>query len=232
MPIADLSGAVVPADRTSKLVDTSSGIQIIKGGQAADEKFVDSIIKSYTNLVNNPIAMITLIFLVFAIIAENGAIEGPIEALADLINKQLTIEHPGWKKVIFNFLASSVKILINNKIELLGIGLMWVPYMVKPSGNNLFVSSFATVLVWLMADWSLIDIFVLSQLYFLFVSIRNPTYRVLIVGIAVFVFFVGVELGSTRIGPSKSTPPVKVVPASASGGRITTPRTVSTTPEK
>lgn len=125
-----------PATR-SRLVNQTTGIQVIKGGQTGNEGFFHAIVASYANLVNNPIVLIIGAVLLFTFIAEEGQL-GPLEHFRNAINNTLSPDTPGWERSLMNFTTKLLDFLIRYKSQFVITGFAWLSYLAKPSTNSLY----------------------------------------------------------------------------------------------
>lgn len=201
VPLPRAKPRVVLTDESgrSKTLDSNTGIQSIKGGQVIDANFFDSVMVAYSNMVNSPIAAITMIVLIFAAFSEYNSSDGPLELL--LMTVKAASSASDVPVVIRNlclFLVYFLQILVNNKYRVISVGLGWVPYIAKPSTNNMKLSIAFTAFVLLRPPKDLFNDVILSQIYFLWSQIRTPRYRFILMVIAI-VFFV---LGTSHLAGS------------------------------
>jgi hypothetical protein len=190
-----------PLDRT-RLVN-NRGIQVIKGGQTVDQGFFSGIVAAYANLVNNPVVLILGAFLLFIYIAEEGQ-DGPLKILDNILKDLNGKATAGWEKGLLSLLIKLVAFLIKYKIQFVQLGFAWLPYLVKPSNNSLYLSIVHSLLIFLMRHWNHLLFILLSQSHFIFVSLRRPLHKLFIIVLTIVFLFVEVEIGGTVLNPAAS----------------------------
>lgn len=196
---------------------TGEGIQSIKAGQTITTSLLDSIVSAYTSLVYNIPAMILLSLGTFILIAEYNQSTGPIELIAEAFKQCHTIQSAengnklaagicGFGHLIFNRAAAF-------KYAVGVISLCVFPYITKPSKRHLILTA-VLLIITLIMHLDFLELFVLSQLYFLFATLRNPVYKTLCVILFFAIFIIGsvtlpkpVQYTPTSI-PSHSATPV------------------------
>lgn len=171
----------------------ATGVALIKGGITANMSFVSSILAAYTNLVNNIPVLIISIFLIFIWIAEENRSDGPLENIRLLLS-DIRVEY-NWERQLVNLLDFIVKFLIRFKIQFIQIGFAWLPYFAKPSSNSLYLSILHSLTIFVMRKWSSVVFFLISNFHFLFLSLRSPTHKMIILIIAIFLLFVEINIG-------------------------------------
>lgn len=183
---------VVPAP---KKMDTSGRV-IYKGGQTVNESFLDSVVSAYCNLVNAPIALFVQVFLLVLLIAETGKI-GPLEN-AELAAKAIAGDktEPVFIRQVMAFVAQVMRFLIAHKMKFIPIGLIFIPAIAKPSSKNIMASLMLSIMV-LLNKFVNNELLLLSQLYFLFVMLRNPRHKFAIAAVMVAIFMLGITLNAS-----------------------------------
>lgn len=171
----------------------ATGVALIKGGITANMSFVSSISAAYTNLVNNVPVLIISVFLIFIWIAEENRSDGPLENIRLLLN-DIKVEY-NWERQLVNLLDFIVKFLIRFKVQFIQIGFAWLPYFAKPSSNSLYLSILHSLTIFVMRKWSSVVFFLISNFHFLFLSLRSPTHKMIILIIAIFLLFVEINIG-------------------------------------
>lgn len=207
----------VPVRKT--IVDASTGVQVVKGGQRYGMSLPEEVVASYTNLVNNSTAMLFLIFLLFVYAAEENDTEGPLEKIQDIINSITNDPDTAqWEKSFARGLSIINRFLIKYKTEFILTGFAWFPYLAKPSTNNVIMSTAHTILIFLMkSTWSFATFFFLSQAHFLYTSVRTPSHKIIILLVTVFALFTDLEIEAKFFGKSKIPSSTSSNPVSSSG---------------
>lgn len=165
-------------DNAEKMVDSSSGIQTIRGGQRVGEGFISSTIAAYANLVYHPIALTLFIFAIFVFIGEVNNSAGPFEILqAACIRIIADPNYPAPVKQISAIILTIDNFLIAYKSMIAATSLVWFTYATKPSSRNACISAVLSAVVIFTQSFTVLDIFVLSQLFFLFANLRTPAHK-------------------------------------------------------
>lgn len=194
-----------------RLVDARTGIQVVKGGIRQDTSFLASIVAAYANLVNQPLTLFIGAFLIFTYLAEQAGESGPLEAIKDLLepihNKSngMQIE----KQAAYGGLKL-IDFLIKWKTQLIDMGFAWLPYLAKPSTSSMYISVVHSIMIFLLRNWSSLTFILISQAHFLFVSLRKPVHKLLIILIAIAFLFLDIELSVTRTKRSYDESPQMV----------------------
>lgn len=181
--------------QTTKAIN-AYGIQVLKGGNVVGSSFLDSIINAYTNLFSyQPIAVICMLFSVFYYVS----------ILTEAVNKDpFTIVHKNTlalsKDVKTGLVAKSAlvpltkifEVLKNNKEQAALFCSSIFPYLTKPSGKNAIIASFMFIVA-VIGSIPTFEILLLSQLFFLFVQLRDPVHKSFVFVVAVLTCVVGHE---------------------------------------
>lgn len=192
--MATSTTAIVPvASAPLKAVD-SSGRDMIKGGQTVDGGLIESIIASYTNLMQNSTALIILGVLAFFIAAEYGDVKGPLESMQDNVKGIIDDPtEPQWVKSIGRGALVILNFFHANKDKFIASLAVFMSYAAKPSSKNFFLTltlSFALLFIKL----SFLDMLILSQGLFLTVALRNPNYKFMVFAALIAYFTASVRL--------------------------------------
>lgn len=188
--------------------ETQGSVPVRRSGQTMQVSFFEAIIAAYTNLTHRPIVLFAYVLLVLILMAEHQQVEDrPLEGF--LAKLQIIVAQPEiatWEKSLINMLIKLLEFLISNKQKFIELAMVWIPYLAKPSSNNMLVSITMSVVVIAFKQWNLIEILVMSQLYFLFTQLRNPKYKLAILVAFVAVFVLGYEI--PKLIPDKDKPAV------------------------
>lgn len=159
-----------------------------KSGQRIGEGFISSVVASYTNITYDPLSIFLVLIISTTLFAEAYGHTGPLE----IFKKKLTeVKEPPWLKKLCEFLMSITDFLIENKMSFIKISIISIPAMVKPSSKNILISIVVSVLVLIFTNWTIFDIFVLGNFYYLYTELRSPTYKFIIIFLAVIYFYYG-----------------------------------------
>lgn len=224
MSTSSTSGAVVAAADTVVVNDSTSnrpnilneaGIQKIKGGQTIESSLFDSVQVAYANLCNSPMVLMILILLLVAAVAESNGSQGPFELVLKIVTATAADDTKSqFVRTIALILKFLFTLLVQYKIPIISAGLMWFPYFAKPSKNNMHLSLFLTAVV-VLTNTSMLEAAMLSQLYFLYTQIRTPTYRTIILSVAVVIFVIGLTSTSQMLDSKKTTTFITVANATS-----------------
>lgn len=190
VPLRNNDNELVDSNVRFRAIDKSSGIQVVKGGITKDSSVFDSIISAYSNLIYHPFALGFLIFGCFILLAEYHRDQGPLELIGTLIyNAVRDKDTPMFAKTALVLVSKMVSLLIGYKIFFGKICLVWFSYIAKPSSRNLWYSMILTGFV-LLKVMNYFEIFVLTQIYYLFVMVRKPIFKFVLVVIFVCIFII------------------------------------------
>lgn len=199
-------GRPIPAPRTIN----AAGQQVIKGGSTVDAGFFQSIQDAYANVTQNAPALIYTIFVVMVSAAEIHEGEGMLENIAYALQEAKNDPNElRWVTTLAGLLLHVVKILVNHKLKFCMISWVWIPFLFKPSTKNMWVSAVLSLFVLISKSLDFIEIIAISNLFFLWASMRNPTHKLIIVlvGVGVFVYAMGIEVKPKKvIGGSTPSP--------------------------
>ncbi|AVK59482.1 hypothetical protein [Nephila clavipes virus 4] len=178
---------VVSENFRGRVLD-SQGISAIRAGQTVDAGLFDAVKASYSNLVYHPIALFFFCMGTFIFIAETYETVGPLELIAQQFHKTADNSTNNLVRAFMALLLFPLEKLIANKIVVAIICLMLVPYSCKPSRSNLFFTA-VFLFTFLIAEFTVLEVFVCSNLFFLFVMIRSPIYRLIIIFVFIVIAF-------------------------------------------
>lgn len=190
-----------------RLVDSQTGIQVIKGGITRDTSFLDSCVSAYANLVNQPVTLLLGAFLTFMYLAEEAKTDGPLEAIKEIMEPISNSSDILWEKRFAHGAIKVLDFLIRWKFQFIAVGYAWLPYMAKPSRNSMGLSIVHTFLIFLMRKWSTLTFILVAHAHFLFVSLRKPIYKMIIILLVIAFLFLDVEFNARvkrNSDPSKS----------------------------
>lgn len=181
-----------------RVLDTS-GRQMVKHGSTGNETFYEAIIISYSNLMNHLHLVIFYVFLAGVFVFELADDKsGPLEMIlktCESINsddKALAFEKP-----IAKFLIWLINLLLPYKLKFIAAAFAFFAYSFKPSRSNLWVGVIVVLMIFLLRDWNALDFILFSQLHHIFVSVRNPFHKLVVLTLGIFIFFVAVQLGKS-----------------------------------
>lgn len=197
-------------DGSSTVETTSSGpTRMIKGGQTIGEGFSQSIIAAYSNAAQNPLIFALYVVAIACMVASLTGVDSPLEVVQKEANATATAR--GTNVAVKSICVALVRLLgILNKYEYIFINttMLTVPYFLKPSNKNLYISIFFTGLVIAFSSISYVVIFLLTQVWFLFTQLRNPTYKLTISAVVVLLMiFSFTEVQDSALEVATPTPP-------------------------
>lgn len=170
----------------------ADGIQAVRGGQTVASSFFESVFNCYSLLVYHPFASIFFGFGVFILLAEYHNAAGPLEGVQALFATASTLEaNAKFARTLFSVFAYLLAKLVVYKIVVGKLALVWYPYLVKPSQRHMYSSIILTIMVFIMS-MSYIEVVVLSQLYFLYVTLRAPLFKLSVLIVFVCIFVAGI----------------------------------------
>lgn len=148
-----MSGSVaISGDPSStRMVDQATGIQSVRGGQRVGEAVIPSIIAAYANLMYSPVAAACLLLGLFMFVAEVYETTGPLELLVAALTRYIEDQrHPGWIRNVAAIITFFVHFLIQQKIMVASLLLIWFVWFAKPSRHTLIVALLLSFMVWFM----------------------------------------------------------------------------------
>lgn len=207
--------ALINRDEQRKGVDYA-GREIVKGGQTVNESFFSGVTKAYTNLVNQPVVLIILIFLSMLFFEEylekkEGLFENIQAAFRSAAEKEKT--NSFFARFYKSIADDLIQYLIKYKFKITLGGLALVPAMAKRSGKNMVTSGIICLFVLVAtADREqayLFNFYIITQLWLLFTLLRNPTHKWMISVLAVIIVVFWYDIGGHIVDEDAPT----VVPA-------------------
>lgn len=215
-------------DGSSTVETTSSGpTRMIKGGQTIGEGFSQSIIAAYSNAAQNPLIFALYVVAIACMVASLTGVDSPLEIVQKEANA--TARAGGTNVAVKSICLAVVQLLgVLNKYEYIFINttMLAVPYFLKPSNKNLYTSIFFIGLVLVFSSIGYVVVFLLTQVWFLFTQLRNPTYKLTISAIVIMlVIFSFIEVQDTTVEAVTTAPPAGqgVTEASRMSERMVTP---------
>jgi len=173
----------------SRLIDSDTGIQSIRGSQRVGSGFLSSVASAYSNLFYHPVALFILGIAIFILLAELNSHDGPLEiALQALIDYAKDIHHPTWLRNLAVILSNIVAAAIKYKIIIATLALIWFTAICKPSARTIVTAIILTAIVLFFKKFSVLEIFVLSQLFYLFVMLRTPSHKAIVAVFFILLF--------------------------------------------
>lgn len=193
------------------------GMTIMRSGQYIGMGFLESIVACYTNLVYKPVSLAMIVLLLFIIAAEFNNSDGPLEHMLKIlgdINADKT--EPAVIRSIATLFTVILTYIVNRKIYFVSILFVWIPYTAKPSNSNMIISMLLSLFT-MFGKHSFLEVFLLSQCFFLYTELRTPWQKFLFAIIGVVAFLIGTanvanymglqQLPPTHYRPSMVPPP-------------------------
>lgn len=177
----------VDSNGRTRVID-ALGRQSIKGGQTVDSNLFDSIFNSYACLIYHPFALCCLVIGLFIFFAESNGSNGPLEIIAHSLGvAAVDPSYPTFVRGLFNVLFAVFHFLVAYKLVVGKLCLILVTYIAKPSTRNLVFSVIVSFIA-LFKLFSYLELFVLTQLFFLFSMVRNPRLKLAFIVLFVAIF--------------------------------------------
>jgi hypothetical protein len=190
-----------------------AGIQTVKGGSEIGAGFFDSVTTSYTNLVNNPIALIFIIVATLGLLSMNHGTLTPLDTMYNAaLNKSNSDTTPNAIRSISAGYAWLLSIIISFQDFLLPAIFFGGIYIAKPSANNAWLCSAITLICWI-SRMNYLEVCALGHLTILFTQMRDPIYKLGVLLFAVVTIIIGFTHMSGYVGLSG----LKAVSAASSG---------------
>lgn len=203
---------------------TAQGVTIIRGGQTVNDSFFQATLSCYTNIVYHPIAMYMLALAVMFALSEHHGTDGPLEVIKAIFVKFADDEkEPEALRKIAKYMITVFTHLITHKDKYATLIFISVAPIAKPSTRNIIFASLITVSL-ILGSFTLLEMFIFSQLFYLHVMYRNPTYKLLAVFAMVGLFFLDNFFTPSAPEPSSTptttnTPPLPTTTKSSRGRR-------------
>nr|BBQ04464.1 hypothetical protein 3 [Culex pseudovishnui negev-like virus] len=184
---------------------TTQGVTIIRGGQTINDSFFSATLSCYSNIVYHPIAMYALAFAVMFVLSEHHGTDGPLEVIKAKVEEfSENKNEPDALRKIAQYALIILKHLITYKDKYAILIFLSIAPIAKPSKRNIIFAVMISVTV-VLGSFSLLEMFILSQLFYLHVMYRNPTYKLVAVLAMVSLFFL--DNFFTPTPPSPPAPP-------------------------
>lgn len=190
---------------------TTQGVTIIRGGQTINDSFFSATLSCYSNIVYHPIAMYALAFAVMFVLSEHHGTDGPLEVIKTKVEEfAANVNEPDALRKIAQYALIILKHLITYKDKYAILIFLSIAPIAKPSKRNIIFAVMISVTV-VLGSFSLLEMFILSQLFYLHVMYRNPTYKLMAVLAMVSLFFL--DNFFTPSTPAPSNNPQSPAPA-------------------
>lgn len=192
---------------------TTQGVTIIRGGQTINDSFFSATLSCYSNIVYHPIAMYALAFAVMFVLSEHHGTDGPLEVIKSKVEEFSNNQNePDALRKIAQYALIILKHLITYKDKYAILIFLSIAPIAKPSKRNIIFAVMISVTV-VLGSFSLLEMFILSQLFYLHVMYRNPTYKLVAVLAMVSLFFLdNFFTPTTPSPPGNSTQPKAPAP--------------------
>lgn len=184
------TAAVVQSDQNVRAIGDKTGAPLIRSGQRIGDTFTDSVVSSYSNLINAPLVFVVFAATVVVHLGEFvGQENGPLELLLATLIESKKIYHD---VKILNILAilaiQIVRGIIKWKWWVLPSVTLMVPYMRKPSSKNLKTTALL-ILITILLQGAHATTFFLAQFWYLITEMRNPRHKFFLAICLFIVFF-------------------------------------------
>lgn len=189
----------------ARIVNTSSGIQVVKGSINENAGFFTAITTAYTNLVHRPIVLILGTFLALEYLAIESKLETPLNQINDKLNQIMnSTESAQWEIALAGYISFVARFLMTFETRLVMVGFAWLPYLAKPSSNSGIISLIHSLIGFIARDWHTFTYILIANFHLVFVSVRNPIHKTAILILGIIVIYVGVEVGGKSILPTNT----------------------------
>ncbi|APG77527.1 hypothetical protein [Hubei virga-like virus 16] len=170
----------------AKVISATDGAQVTRAGQRLEDPIGTAIMSCYSNLVYSPLIVVLYVFALSCTAASIFGVEGPLEFAADEIQKTYNTTKAPAVKALAGASYRIVKYVLVYQTVAITVCLVWLPYAKKPSSKNFNASVLFTVLSFLISGLGLLELFLLTQCWFLYTELRNPRHKLFV---AAFVGF-------------------------------------------
>lgn len=168
---------------------TTQGVTVIRGGQTVNDSFFQATLSCYANIVYHPIAMYMLALAIMFALSEHHGTDGPLEVIKNIFVKFADDDkEPDALRKIAKYMITVFTHLITYKDKYATLIFISVAPIAKPSTRNIIFASLITISL-ILGSFTLLEMFIFSQLFYLHVMYRNPTYKLLAVFAMVGLFF-------------------------------------------
>lgn len=183
------------ANNRPKTVESSTGIQVVRGGSILGAGFFQSIQDAYTNLNQSGFTVIYLGILVFTSIAEISGTTGPLELMKEALDDFIKASTDHTLLIhLASLLSKILNFLITHKVRFISVGWMWFPYFAKSSSKNFWVAVFLSLFGLFSKSLDVAEILLLSNCFFLWAALRSPTHKMVFLVLGVFILIIALDL--------------------------------------
>nr|DBA11537.1 TPA_asm: putative viral coat [Rabai virus] len=196
---------------------TRQGVTIIRGGQSVSDSLFSAIYSSYANIVYHPIAMALLVTGIMLVVSEHHGTKGPLETILDFLKSKDDPKEPVFIRKIVSYLVTVFTHIVTYKDKYSALIFVAIAPIAKPSGRN-YTTAVILSFFLVLTTYSLLEMLLLSQFFYLHVMLRNPGYKLLMVMACAAVLLVDSLF---------TTPPVAGPPGRAFSAQHTTPTTTA-----
>lgn len=171
-----------------------AGIRILSGGNVLGTPFLPSVLDSYTNLFSYQ--YIAAFFMVVSTVYFLGKIHLVTYDIFDSFHSSVTNTHAsstGVHKSVTALASFLTKQTVNYKSFLATFMAFAGPYLAKPSTRNAYVAMFLTILS-ILVTLTPLNIILLSHLFFLAVTLRDPYHKTFVIIIAIVTVLLSYEV--------------------------------------
>nr|UDL14015.1 MAG: hypothetical protein [Xiangshan martelli-like virus 4] len=208
--ITEIDSSVAGTTRgRPRATESTTGITVVRGGNLLGTGLFQSIQDAYTNLNQNGFVIVYLGILGFASIAEFSKTTGPLELMKDALDA--IVKDKKDHSLLINLailLSKLLGFMIANKFRFMALGWMWFPYFAKPSSKNFWVSLFLSLFAIFSVSLDIWEIFFISQAYYLWAALRNPTHKMIALIVGVFLLIIALDV-NFHTSPPDHVPPSK-----------------------
>lgn len=159
---------------------TRQGVVTIRGGQTVSDSLFSAIYSSYSNIVYHPIAMALLVTGVMLVISEHHGTKGPLETILDFLKSKDDPNEPEFVRKIVSYLVTIFTHIVTYKDKYSALIFVAIAPIAKPSSRNCTIAVILSLFL-ILTKYSLIEMLLLSQCFYLHVMLRNPGYKLLMV---------------------------------------------------
>nr|WDR07629.1 coat protein [Recilia dorsalis filamentous virus] len=178
--------AVVETDEGGpvKLVSSTTGAQVVKGGQKFNESFFSAVKACYTNSVYGPAIVTFYVIAIAVLLADKPGADGPLEIMISRFNSTAYNSPVAARAAVAGMLVNGLQLLVDMK-TLFVVGVLWfTPLIFKPSSYNFLFASVGSLF---LLAWGAVAPYIMiiaSQSFYLYTQLRSPTYRFIVIAIA------------------------------------------------
>lgn len=184
--------------------NVSNGPSFIKGGHLWFEGFHDAVVTSYSNMVNSPMYLTLYTLAVITMVARLAGVSTPAHSLMEQALETYK-SSTGPVQIISRAAYLVFKILSTYDKLFMNASFIWVVYLYKPSGKNMYFSMFLTLIAVIFSSLNEFYLFLGSQLWFLFTQLRAPQHKMILVT-CVIVLLTAMYAGTMDVPTPTSSP--------------------------